>query len=181
MSSKNTKEAPKYRLPEAVCALWKAKEKVRMHYEYLNSRLPEKKRLKFTLDGRLVGDVGEAIALDLFDLDVPEKRAGGVDAITRGAKSKTVQIKVSGRQNGGAAFSPGKKKADHLIVMRLDFEKGTIAVVYNGLESPVREIIKKEGWVHTKVVKFETLELLQKQAVAAHALRIKNLAGLTRV
>lgn len=47
-------------LPAVVGALWRAQQNVRKAYASTG--------LRFTLDGRLVGDIAEAVALDVFDL-----------------------------------------------------------------------------------------------------------------
>uniref|UniRef100_UPI003D18E37D DUF6998 domain-containing protein n=1 Tax=Pseudomonas viridiflava TaxID=33069 RepID=UPI003D18E37D len=78
-------------LPEVIADLWKAQQTLAAHYVSTG--------LKFTLDGRLVGDIAEALALEHFDLLIPEKRTGGVDALTR--TGKTVQVKATGRTRSG--------------------------------------------------------------------------------
>ena len=91
--------------------------------------------LKFTLDGRLVGDIAEAVAAHEFGLHFPERRTPGVDLLTKDGLS--VQIKASGIGKG-PAFSPGEGIADHLIFMMLDFKNCHADVLYNGPEAPVR-------------------------------------------
>jgi hypothetical protein len=69
-------------LPAVVGELWRAQQNVRKAYASTG--------LRFTLDGRLVGDIAEAVALDVFDLKPCPKRTGGVDALTR--TGATVQV-----------------------------------------------------------------------------------------
>ncbi|WP_423814968.1 DUF6998 domain-containing protein, partial [Pseudomonas viridiflava] len=45
-----------FRLPEVIADLWKAQQALAAHYVSTG--------LKFTLDGRLVGDIAEALALE---------------------------------------------------------------------------------------------------------------------
>lgn len=94
--------------------------------------------LKFTLDGRLVGDIAEAVAAEEFGLDFPKKRISGVDLFTRGPNPRSVQVKASGIGKG-PAFTPGMGSADFLIFMLLDFNNCQAEIVYNGPEKPVRE------------------------------------------
>jgi hypothetical protein len=91
--------------------------------------------LRFTLDGRLVGDIAEATAAHAFGLELCSKRTPGVDARTR--LGRTVQVKSSaiGKR---PAFTPGEGRADHLIFLSLDFERCEAHVDYNGPEAPVR-------------------------------------------
>jgi hypothetical protein len=91
--------------------------------------------LRFTLDGRLVGDIAEATAAEAFGLDLCRVRTPGVDALT--GDGRTVQVKSSGI-GMGPAFTPGDRRALHLIFLLIDFEKAVAHVRYNGLEAPVR-------------------------------------------
>ena len=91
--------------------------------------------LRFTLDGRLVGDIAEATAADAFGLDLCRVRTPGVDALT--ADGRTVQVKSSGIGKG-PAFAPGEGRAHHLIFLLIDFGNAVAHVRYNGLEAPVR-------------------------------------------
>lgn len=97
--------------------------------------------LKFTLDGRLVGDIAEAVAAQEFCLKFPSKRTPGVDLLT--LDGKTVQVKARGIGKG-PAFSPGKGRAHFLIFMLLYFDEAKAEIVYNGLEAPVREMLPQE-------------------------------------
>lgn len=72
--------------------------------------------LRFTLDGRLVGDIAEAIAAEAFGLALCKVRTPGVDALAH--DRRTVQIKASGIGKG-PAFTPGEGRADHLIFLGL--------------------------------------------------------------
>ncbi|MBR8207531.1 hypothetical protein KDW61_02525 [Burkholderia cenocepacia] len=94
--------------------------------------------LKFTLDGRLVGDIGEAIALEYFAIERPTSRTKGVDAIVSETR-QTVQIKTTGQPSAGPAFSRGTAVADLLLFLRLDMLSGTAVVLYNGPEEPIRK------------------------------------------
>jgi hypothetical protein len=58
---------------------------------------------------------------------------------------------ATGRANAGPAFTPGKSVADHLMFVRIDFGAGTAAVLYNGPEAPVRELLPPV-WSGTKVL-----------------------------
>ena len=122
--------------------------------------------LKFTLDGKLVGDIAEAIAADLFDLDFPDKRTPGVDLVTK--TKQTVQVKASGI-NKGPAFTPGKGKAEYLIFFLLDFEECTAEIVYNGLEAPIRDRLP-EGFSGTKRVRLS--DVLQINEIQNNRLKL---------
>lgn len=96
-------------------------------------------KLRFTLDGRLVGDLAEVIAAKLFNLELCTTRTPGVDA--HAPDGRSVQIKATGLPNAGPAFTPGEGIADHLIFIRLNFAAGKGEIAYNGPEAPIRALL----------------------------------------
>ena len=114
----------RFKLPEEVRHLVHARNALRARYARFG--------LKFTPDGNLVGDLGEAIAAELFDLQLCERRGQkGIDAYTREASPRTVQIKASGRGES-FPFTHSDAPADLLIALCLDYEREEVEVVYNG-------------------------------------------------
>lgn len=95
-------------------------------------------RLRFTLDGRLLGDFGEFLIEKHCDMLPTDKRTPGVDGITFDRK-KTVQVKVTQAPDLGPVFSRGEGFADHLIFLWFDFPGGWAYLIYNGPEEPVRK------------------------------------------
>ncbi|MEN7528649.1 hypothetical protein [Cupriavidus sp. DL-D2] len=150
-------------LPEAVRDLWNAQQALAKHYIHTG--------LRFTLDGRLVGDIAEALALQHFDLVFPEKRTGGVDALTK--TGKTVQVKATGKDHSGPAFTPGKGGADYLLFFRIDFETNTATVAYNGPEAPIRALLPNGDWSGTKVVALADVKRLAAVVPRAETLPLK--------
>lgn len=84
---------------------------------------PEKRR--FTLDGHLVGSLGEVIAAAAFDLELLPSSTQGHDAQTRTRPPKLIQIKLTGAKSVSLRSEP-----EHLIVLSL--ATGSITLVYNG-------------------------------------------------
>jgi len=154
-------------LPQPVTDLWCAQQALTKHYANTG--------LKFTFDGRLVGDIAEALALEHFELIRPAGRIKGVDALT--ASGDTVQIKASGLENSGPAFTPGTGIARYLLFIRIDFSSGSAAVLYNGLEEPVRERLLPREWTGTKVVNLSALLALEHELGDTNALPLKKRAG----
>ena len=104
-----------FQLPPPVVELINATKKLRAHYQSSQSAA----RLKFTLDGNLVGDMGEAIASEIFGIHLVEVAASaGIDGYAPDGKT-TVQIKATGTGRG-PAFSKNETRADHLIFLDLD-------------------------------------------------------------
>ena len=87
--------------------------------------------LRFTFDGNLVGDLGEAIAAELFDIALSSRNEPGIDGHAH--DGRTVQVKATGVSNG-PSFRNTDSRADHLLFFDLDFDSLKGTVVYNGPE-----------------------------------------------
>lgn len=119
-------------LPQSIAALVEARNGVRKHYRAVMEERNCDVALKFTLDGNLVGDIGEALAVELFGVRLVDTAAtAGIDGFT--PDGKTVQVKATGTGRG-PAFRRTETKADHLLFFELDFEKARGVVVFNGPE-----------------------------------------------
>lgn len=114
-----------YRLPEEIRHLVHARNQLRARYENLG--------LRFTLDGNLVGDLGEAVAAELFGLELRPRGTKGVDGIA--PDGRTVQIKATGR-GATFAFTHTDGPAEWLIGLAFNYEQETVEVVYNGPYGP---------------------------------------------
>lgn len=87
----------------------------------LEERFPGR---KFTLDGHLVGSIGEVWAAHFFDLELLPPSMKAHDAVTR--DGRRVQVKATQGDGIDIASEP-----DNLIVLRLNREGGA-EVVYDG-------------------------------------------------
>lgn len=128
----------RYNLPPVVENIVNARKQLRDAYAY--RILNNQKNLEFTFDGKFVGDLGEAIAADHFDLDLdPGKH---IDGYTRCAERKPVQVKATGRKTGGTFQFRESDYLDHdkvhLIAIVIHWDECTYEIVYNGPESLVR-------------------------------------------
>jgi hypothetical protein len=122
----------RFELPPTIKELISARNKLKQHYEKI---LTENggEALSFTLDGNLVGDLGEAIAVELFGIRLVNKRSTtGIDGYTRDGKN-TVQVKATGTARG-PAFRLTETKADYLLFFDLDFTSAMGTIVFNGPE-----------------------------------------------
>ena len=79
---------------------------------------------KFTLDGHLVGSVGEVIAAYMFDLDLARASSQGHDAFA--PDSREVEIKLT--QGNSVAI---RHEPEHLIALQRP-KGGPVHVVFNG-------------------------------------------------
>lgn len=141
-------------LPPAIADLVRARNKIRAHYSSVG--------LNFTLDGNLVGDLGEAIAAELFQIRlVPARSTQGIDGYA--PDGRTVQVKATGTRRG-PAFRLVETRAAHLLFFDLDFEQFSGTVVFNGPEHIATEALPKEFTGQ------RSLTLLQIQAADARVL-----------
>lgn len=119
----------------------------------LKERYFEDTGLKFTLDGRLLGDMGETLAVLHFGIALcnkkfGEKRKPGVDGYIRldgpDTEKRSVQVKATGNTISGPAFSPGKGRAEFLLFFILDFDSGFAQVAYSGPERNIRKHVPED-------------------------------------
>ncbi len=128
-----------YPLPASIAELIAARNKLRDHYRAMLASKDSQVELAFTLDGNLIGDLGEAISAELFDIKLVETRSTeGVDGYA--PDGRTVQVKATGTGRG-PAFRCTEICADHLLFFDLDFENAIVTVVFNGPEHYVRRYL----------------------------------------
>ena len=113
-----------------------ARDRVRDHYG-----VPD---LAFTLGGKLVGDIGEAVAAEMFGLSLKTGGGTGIDACAR--DNRSVQIKATGTGRG-AVFRNVEIRADHLIFIEFDFKNLYGEIVFNGPERVALQDMPKPGWI----------------------------------
>lgn len=92
-------------------------KKLETHYSKHNK--------KFTLDGRLVGDIGEILCSETYDISLFTSVKPDHDA---SYKKKGVQIKSTMKSNIGF---PTKKIPDYFLAIKIN-EDGTFKELYNG-------------------------------------------------
>lgn len=121
-----------FELPNLIADMVRARNIVRDHYHRLLRAQGGTAELKFTLDGNLVGDIGEALAALMFGVRlVDTKSTEGIDGIA--PDGRTVQVKTTGTRRG-PAFRCVETRADHLLFFDLDLENCRGQVVFNGPE-----------------------------------------------
>lgn len=107
---------------------------------------------RFTLDGHLVGSIGEALAAERYNLTLLPTGVETHDA--RAADGRLVQIKTTQRRSIGLSSVP-----DYLLVLALN-EVGSITEVYNGPGGPAWTAAgtqQKNGQRQIGVAKLESL------------------------
>lgn len=96
-------------------------------------------KLNFSLDGRLVGDIGEALVSEKFDIELYSQNAHVYDGEQRGTNKK-VQIKSSMKYNFNYPFD---KDLDHYIAVHIE-STGELEVLYNGPGKPIHDFLKSK-------------------------------------
>lgn len=93
---------------------------------------------KFTMDGHMMGSIGEVIAAKTFGFKLLPASSKSHDAIctTRG----NVQIKITGIRGSRIIFN--QPECDHLIVLKIT-SPTTAAVIYDGRGKPVCDALCK--------------------------------------
>jgi hypothetical protein len=110
-----------FSLPSDIARLVAARNLVRDHYAERLKANGSAVQLSFTLDGNLIGDLGEALAMDLFGIQLVEtKSTEAIDGYAPDGRS--VQIKATGTGHG-PAFRQTETRADHLIFLDLDLDR----------------------------------------------------------
>lgn len=98
---------------------------------------------KFTIDGHLIGSIGEVIVADAFDLELAPTGNALYDAWTKTKPKKTVQIKTT--QIDRVSFSKitdTDDAPDYIIVIQID-KTGEWQLAFNGPGKLVYENIGK--------------------------------------
>ena len=138
-------------LPPEVRPLSEARIAVRDHYRRKGLQL------EFSFDGNLVGDFGEACAVEEYGMRIVEARSNaGFDGYSADGQ-KTIQVKAKGPSTNRIAFSYSETQADHLLVFELDFDGGVGRAIYNGPEHYVRAFLPNEPWKGQKQVSVSKL------------------------
>ena len=88
---------------------------------------------KFTLDGRLVGDIGEILAEQLYEIELMEGMSQLHDAT---ASERRVQIKTTMKQTLGFGDVP-----DYYLGIRVD-PSGEVEEIFNGPGAVIWDAIK---------------------------------------
>lgn len=114
-----------FSLPDEITPLLAARDSLKARYAA--------SELRFTLDGNLVGDLGEAVAAELFGLELSSRCGAAIDGFSPEPRRRSVQVKASGTFRG-PAFRRQDVGADHLLFFHFDFDRRVGQVLFNGPE-----------------------------------------------
>ncbi|MBK6803146.1 hypothetical protein [Novosphingobium sp.] len=163
-------EGRTFALPPAIAAMVQARNAVRDHYHRVLRELGSEVDLGFTLDGNLIGDIGEALAAELFGIRLVETRSTeGIDGYAR--DGRTVQVKATGTGRG-PAFRCTETRADHLLFFDLDLERGCGFIAFNGPEHYATSNLPNE---------FRNQRMVSRAQIRAADLLVKDEERLARL
>jgi hypothetical protein len=108
------------RLPAIITSLYSLVDE-------LEKLFPER---RFTLDGHLVGSIGEVAAKYFYNLRLLPPSSPCFDALAQDGSNRSVQIKLTG--GNVVSIAVNENVPDLLIVLRIDRRSG-FHEVYNGL------------------------------------------------
>ncbi len=136
-------------IPEAVSEMLVIVDKLTKAY-------PKK---KFTLDGRLVGDIGEALVEDAYELEVLEDLQKHHDAL--GTCGRLVQIKATMKAH---LTFPADHVPDHYLGIQIHAD-GSFTEVFNGPGEIAKQALANRSRPKTNLhsVSVATLRKLQDQ------------------
>jgi hypothetical protein len=140
----------------AIKDLYKARNRLRKAF----------RDLPFTLDGNLIGDIGEAIAMHDFELIPLRKGSKGHDFKTQ--SGKLVQVKATQQTKKGVGLGQKKVHFEHLVVFQI-FEDGTYSILFDG---PGGYIDK--AWAHKKSASLSAIQLGRLNSEVKQSERLLN-------
>jgi len=119
---------------------------------------------RFTIDGRLVGDIGEVIAELEYDLVLDEKSMPHHDATM--SDGRRVQIKATFKNSLTFKSTP-----DYFLGFRL-IQDGTFQEIYNGPGRPIFENFAHRKHIGEKLLSFSIDELRKLSAQVSEDERV---------
>ena|SRR5688572_7707595 len=118
----------------------------------------------FTIDGRLVGDIGEVIAELEYDIKLDEVQQADHDAVA--SDGRRVQIKATFKNS--LTF---RKCPEYYLGFKL-YPDGTFEEVFNGPGQPIFDRFSKRKGIGVNLLSFSLHELRTLSALVAPADRI---------
>ncbi len=93
---------------------------------------------RFTLDGKLVGDIGEVLAREHFDIDLHPENTEKYDAFEIGSQR---QIQIKSTMKGFFTF-PFGYTPDYYLALQIT-SLGTVIPIYNGKGQVIKDYIEQ--------------------------------------
>lgn len=104
--------------------------------EILRRKFPHR---KFTLDGRLIGDVGEIVAEHLYEINLYEKQEKHYDGTFKIDSEKKVQIKATMKNS---LTYPTHHVPQYYLGLKIDGD-GKVETIFNGPGKVIQDYLDK--------------------------------------
>ena len=142
----------KTELENKIKQLWKIVDELEENFK---KDFPLSAKRKFTLDGHLVGSIGDMYAAKEYGLELLGQEEPKHDAKTK--DGKLYQIKTTQRDKIEIREMP-----DHLIVLKLNQPNANFEKVYNGDGATVWNIVGKPNKRNVYTIQLNKLRNLKK-------------------
>jgi hypothetical protein len=129
----------------------------------------------FTLDGRLVGDIGEVIAEEHFQIKLHEKVKAYYDAVTTYEPELNVQIKATFKDQLTYTHNP-----DYFIGIKLH-KNGDYDIVYNGPGKYIHEAFQHRKGIGKQLLSFPVTKLQELNDKINDHERILEKPGMNKI
>jgi len=96
------------------------------------------KQKRFTLDGRIIGDIGEILAAYYFDISLTENQKKGFDAVINSGANKGENVEIKCRKN--STIMAFRSIPPFLIVIEISKTEDTFELVYAGPGSILNDL-----------------------------------------
>ena len=146
-------------LPTAIKQLCKITSKLKKNH----------KSKHFTLDGRLVGDLGEVLAEQNYRITLYEKLEKDYDAIT--SDNKKVQIKATFKDH---INYPGNYVPEMFLALKINPD-GTFEEIYNGPGKYIHKLIKRRKMPYNRLHRLPNKKLKEISGTIAGKERVKRI------
>jgi len=128
---------------------------------------------RFTIDGHLVGSIGEVTAAQKYGLTLLPASSAAHDAID--GDGRKVQIKVTQGRQVALRYRP-----DHLLVLKLD-KRGELTEIFNGPGGVVWRRCGPKQSNGQRSIALSSLETIYLSVVESDRIRNKRLRSARRV
>jgi hypothetical protein len=102
----------------------------------ITTSLREKYKRNFTLDGKLIGDIGEALAREIYNIELHPENTKDYDAFEIGSNK---QIQIKSTMKGYFTF-PFNHTPEFYLAIKIT-DTGNIESIYNGPGHIIRKYI----------------------------------------
>ncbi|WP_304524965.1 hypothetical protein [Halomonas sp. I5-271120] len=144
----------------------KSLESIFSGISHLNESFPDR---QFTIDGRLVGDIGEVIAAMVYEIDLDEVSQHTHD----GTASNLGRVQIKATFQDALTF---KTVPEYYLGIKINRD-GTFEEIYNGPGQPIFDHYAHRSGIGEKLLRFPNAQLKELSAKVPEEQRILRRGG----